>query len=328
MIFLRAKPLSNHIHQQTLIPAALDQARLDQALSELLPQYSRAQIQKWIKAGKVKLDGEIIHKNRHLVHENQTVTIQAELETQHSWEAQAITLDVIHEDEDTIIINKPAGLVVHPGAGNSDHTLANALLHFDPELKLLPRHGIIHRLDKDTSGIMIIARNIESYHYLVKALQAREIQRTYLAIVKGVVKFAGNVDAPIGRHPQARTKMAVHPLGKVARTHYEILENFPQFTYLKLRLETGRTHQIRVHMNHIHHPLVGDPVYGQRIHVKGALTDKVRESILGFNRQALHATQLDLLHPRTQQALSFQVPLPIDMESLLEVLRDDRNHRS
>jgi 23S rRNA pseudouridine1911/1915/1917 synthase len=297
--------------------------RLDQALTKLFSEYSRSQIQQWIRQGKVLLNGKVCTKAKEKVKVAQTVEIEAETSMKESWGAQAIPLNIVYEDESLLIINKPAGLVVHPGAGNYDQTLVNALLHYAPELAEVPRAGLIHRLDKDTSGLLIVARNPSSHHALVKALQAREITREYEAIVQGVLTSGGTIDAPIGRHRIHRTRMAVISQGKPAITHYRIIKRFSAHTHIRLRLETGRTHQIRVHLAHIHYPILGDPLYGKKPIFPPDPSDSLKAAITQFKRQALHASRLELVHPVIKETMSWQAPLPQDMLSLLNELRDE-----
>lgn len=302
------------------IPTDANDQRLDQALAQLNPDYSRAQWQQWIKDGCVRIDGIVITKTRHRVSANQEVVVHATLSEQVGWEAQEIALDIIYEDEALIILNKPAGLVVHPGAGNPDKTLVNALLNYDSNLVHVPRAGIVHRLDKETSGILVVARNLSSHNYLTQAISNREIKREYQAVVHGTLISGGTVDAPIDRHPTHRTKMAVKNGGRDAVTHYRIIEKFPHFTHIKCELESGRTHQIRVHMQHIGHPIVGDPVYGYRRGIPGKLTEHIRQYVTAFPRQALHAWRLTMTHPETHEELSWEAPLPEDMCFLLKEL--------
>lgn len=311
------------VHLTSTLPESLDGLRLDQALAKLFPQFSRSQHQTWIKAGKVTIDDVTQTSTREKVHAEQSITIDAELVEQTSWEAQDLPLDIIFEDETLIVINKPIGLVVHPGAGNPDTTLVNALLHYDKQLATLPRAGLIHRLDKDTSGLLVIARTLEMHQHLVQQLQERDIHREYLAIVNGVMTGGGTVDAPIGRHPRHRTKMAVTPGGKPARTHYRVRERFRAHTYVDVKLETGRTHQIRVHMAHIHYPLVGDHTYYKGRIAPGLLTDALQHALNTFPRQALHAWRLALTHPLTKKEMQWEADVPEDMKQLLELLRDD-----
>lgn len=296
--------------------------RLDQALAELFPDYSRARLQQWIKAGQVLVDGKTCRPKDKLFG-NEEIELQAEVEADERWEAQDIPLDILYEDEDLFIINKPVGLVVHPGAGNPDQTLVNALLHYAPEVAKLPRAGVIHRLDKDTSGILVVARSLRAHTDLVEQLQARAFMRQYHAVTNGVVRSGGSVDAPIGRHPVQRVRMAVVHNGKPAVTHYQILQRFRAHTELQLRLETGRTHQIRVHMAHLHHPLVGDPLYGGRPKPPPAPSAELLAQLQNFPRQALHAERLGLEHPVSGEYMEWYAPLPMDMQQLLSALRND-----
>lgn len=297
------------VHIEYTVPAELDKHRLDQVLATLCADYSRAQIQHWIRDGFVQVNQRVEAKPRTIVHAGQLMVIAAELAQQESWEAEAIPLNIVYQDEDIMVIDKPAGLVVHPGAGNSQHTLVNALLHYDPALAATPRAGLVHRLDKDTSGLLVIARNLSAHHYLVKSLQQREIQREYIAVVHGVIKNSGVIRTLLGRHPTQRTKMSVVTVGKPAVTHYRSVKTFQAHTEVRVQLETGRTHQIRVHFAHIKHPLVGDPEYGRKT------------AWPAFPRQALHAVQLTLQHPRTRETLSWVSPLPEDIQQLLQQLQ-------
>ena len=256
------------IQLEIVIPKKFEGKRLDLALSKLFPEHSRSRIQSWIKAGEVEVNNSK-YKQRNVVNSGDIIKIDTTLKSIDKHQAEHIGLDVIHEDKAIIILNKPAGLVVHPGAGNQKHTLVNALLHFDEKLDVLPRAGIIHRLDKDTTGIMIIARTIESYTYLVNELQERNIKRNYKAIICGQLVAGGVIENKIGRHPMHRTKMAVTDKGKLATTHYRIIKKFQHYTYLDIQLGTGRTHQIRVHMNNEKHPIIGDPfIWEKYLHKK------------------------------------------------------------
>ncbi len=314
--------MTKKIHHTLTIPDHLGGMRLDQALTKLLPDYSRTQIQEWIKNAAVTLDGSV-SKAKTIVLGSETVTIHAELKSQPEWQAQAIELNIVYEDEALLVINKPVGMVVHPGAGNPDNTLLNALLYHRPLLQKLPRAGIIHRLDKDTSGLMVVAKTPAALTSLSKQLKARTITRIYQAIVLGVLTSGGTVSEPIGRHPISRKRMAVIDTGKPSITHYRIIERYRAYTRIKVQLETGRTHQIRVHMAHIHHPVLGDQTYGGRLQLpKGAspaLIDKLRQ----FKRQALHASELGLTHPITQKLMTWQASMPGDMSELIEVLKQD-----
>ena len=307
------------------IPTTYSDQRLDLALSKLLTDYSRGQIQSWIKAGQVTINYQQVTKPRHLVYEGDHIEIKTTLSAQEQTTPQQIDMEIVFEDKDLLIINKPAGLVVHPGAGNQSGTLVNALLYHDPSLELLPRAGLVHRLDKDTSGLLIVARHIQSYHHLINAMQAREIKRQYLAIVQGLIISGGSIDEPIGRHSTARTKMAVHPKGKSAITHYRINQKFRAHTCLDVHLETGRTHQIRVHLTHLGYPLIGDKTYKKQKALEAKISLPLQEAISAFERQALHAIQLTLNHPRTEETLSFQAPLPEDLNQLIGALDEDAN---
>jgi len=302
------------------IPQDLDQTRLDLALSKLLPEYSRARIQTWIKTGWVTIDGEVF-RPKDKVRTDQTVKISATSENLNSSKPQPIALTAIYEDEDIIVINKPAGLVTHPGAGNIDGTLLNALLYHYPELAKLPRAGIIHRLDKDTSGLMVVTRNLLAHNKLTQDLQNREIKREYEAIVHGNMISGGTIEANIGRHPVKRTHMAVKETGKPAITHYRIIKHFLSYTHIRVMLETGRTHQIRVHLAHIGYPIVGDPIYNKITNISEKLNPILRERLKLFKRQALHSRHLELTHPRTNKLMSWQAPLPKDMTELLKALK-------
>ena len=304
------------------IPPALAGRRLDQALAELFPDYSRSRLQLWLKAGKVLLNRQPMVAKYRVVGGEQ-VSIQAELEIETEVQAQDIPLDVQYEDEYLLVLNKPAGLVVHPAAGNRDGTLQNALLHYDPQLAALPRAGIVHRLDKDTSGLMMVAHNLTAHKSLVEQLQARTVHRTYIALVHGALTAGGTIDAPLGRHPRDRLRMAVVESGKPAISHYRVMERFPAHTLVQVRLETGRTHQIRVHMAYIHSPLVGDPLYGGRLRIPRAASPALRDALSGFRRQALHATRLEFIHPASGEAVSWEVGMPEDFSQLLDVLRSE-----
>lgn len=310
------------IHLSVSIPESMRGRRLDQALAELVPDYSRSRLQQWIRAGQVALDGRV-PKTREIVQGGEQVQIDAEVTVETASKAQAIALNVVYEDDDLLVINKPPGLVVHPAAGNPDGTLLNALLYHAPDLAALPRAGIVHRLDKETSGLMMVARNLAAHTRLVAALQARDIGREYLAVVNTVLTAGGTVDAPIGRHPVDRKRMAVVSGGKPAVTHYRVVERFRAHTLVRLRLETGRTHQIRVHMAHIHCPVTGDPVYGGRLRQPRGAGDSLRTVLQGFRRQALHAQRLALQHPGSGEPVSWEAPVPPDMQELIEALRED-----
>ena len=307
------------IQLEIVIPEKFKGKRLDLALSKLFPEHSRSRIQSWIKAGEVEVNNSK-YKQRNVVNSGDIIKINTTLKSIDKHQAEHISLDVIHEDKAIIILNKPAGLVVHPGAGNQKHTLVNALLHFDEKLDVLPRAGIIHRLDKDTTGIMIIARTIESYTYLVNELQKRNIKRNYKAIICGQLVAGGVIENKIGRHPVHRTKMAVTDKGKLATTHYRIIKKFQHYTYLDIQLGTGRTHQIRVHMNNEKHPIIGDPLYGKNTFVKKGINASLREFIKNFKRQALHAYNLEFTHPTSKKIISLKAELPDDINNLIKIL--------
>ena len=307
------------IQLEIVIPEKFKGKRLDLALSKLFPEHSRSRIQSWIKAGEVEVNNSK-YKQRNVVNSGDIIKINTTLKSIDKHQAEHIDLDVIHEDKAIIILNKPAGLVVHPGAGNQKHTLVNALLHFDEKLDVLPRAGIIHRLDKDTTGIMIIARTIESYTYLVNELQKRNIKRNYKAVICGQLVAGGVIENKIGRHPVHRTKMAVTDKGKLATTHYRIIKKFQHYTYLDIQLGTGRTHQIRVHMNNEKHPIIGDPLYGKNTFIKKGIDASLREFIKNFKRQALHAYNLEFTHPISKKIISLKAELPDDMNNLIKIL--------
>lgn len=296
--------------------------RLDQALAKLLPEFSRSQLQAWIETGDVLLNGRTT-KGKTKVKPGDQVSVRAIRKAQPTYAAEAIPLTIVHEDEDILIINKPVGLVVHPGAGNSSRTLLNALLHHAPSLQHLPRAGILHRLDKDTSGLLVVAKNEAALRSLNHQLKKKTMQREYQAIVTGTLISGGTVDAPIDRHRHQRTRMAVDEMGKPAVTHYRVMEKFRAHTRLKLMLETGRTHQIRVHMAHIRHPIIGDPTYGGRMQLIKNTTPELTEALRGLKRQALHAFALGFNHPRTQEPVRYEIELPDDMSALLVLLRED-----
>jgi 23S rRNA pseudouridine1911/1915/1917 synthase len=313
---------SQPISLATIIPENLHGTRLDQALAILFPDYSRARLQTWIRDGKVMVDEKRL-RAKDKVQTGQQIHIETILEAAITWEGQAIQLDIIYEDKSLLIVNKPAGLVVHPAAGNPDSTLVNALLHHAPELKNLPRAGIVHRLDKDTSGLLVVARTLPAHTYLTTQIQAHNVKREYLAIVNGTFTAGGVVDAAMGRHPRQRTKMAVVESGKHAVTHYRIFERFRAHTALQIFLETGRTHQIRVHMAHIAHALVGDPLYGNRLKIPAGCSDELQQLLRGFKRQALHAKKLSFIHPDTGEEMQWEAAIPGDIEALMACLREN-----
>ncbi|HID9641985.1 TPA: 23S rRNA pseudouridine(1911/1915/1917) synthase RluD [Proteus mirabilis] len=297
--------------------------RLDQALAELFPDYSRSRIKEWILDNRVQVNDKIINKPKEKMLGGEKIEVDALIEEDVRWEPQNIPLNIVYEDDDILVINKPRDLVVHPGAGNPDGTVLNALLYRYPEIVNVPRAGIVHRLDKDTTGLMVVAKTVPAQTHLVEALQRREITREYEAVATGRMTAGGLVNEPISRHPTKRTHMAVHPMGKPAVTHYRVMEHFCAHTRLRLRLETGRTHQIRVHMAHIHHPLIGDQLYGGRPRPLKGASEEFRETLRRFDRQALHATMLRLYHPITGIEMEWHAPLPDDMVELIRVLKVD-----
>ncbi|MBI2396780.1 MAG: 23S rRNA pseudouridine(1911/1915/1917) synthase RluD [Xanthomonadales bacterium] len=294
--------------------------RFDQALAEALPQFSRARLAGWIKDGRATLNGEV-RRPKDSVHAGDAVVLHAEREIQISDEPEDIALDILFEDRDVLVLNKPAGLVVHPGAGNARGTLVNALLHHDPTLRELPRAGIVHRLDKDTSGAMVVAKTLQAHAALVAQLSEREVNRRYLALVNGTLIAGGRIDAPIDRHPRDRIRMGVVEGGRDAITHYRVVERFRAHTLLSCQLETGRTHQIRVHLAHIRHGIVGDPLYGPGLKLPKGAPPALIECLRGFKRQALHAAELAFEHPRTKKPVAFSAVMPEDMEELIAFLR-------
>jgi 23S rRNA pseudouridine1911/1915/1917 synthase len=296
--------------------------RFDAVLADLFPDYSRSRLATWIKSGDARLDGREV-RPRDPVRGGETVTLTVVLEVQTHSEPEDIALDVLHEDEHVFVINKPAGLVVHPGAGNPAGTLVNALLHRDPALNALPRAGIVHRLDKDTSGVMVVARTLPAHTALIEQLSSRQVHRQYLAIVVGALVSGGTANAPIDRHPRDRIRMAVRDDGKDAVTHFRLRERFRAHTLLECRLETGRTHQIRVHMAHLKHPIIGDPLYGGPLKLPKGATPELIEALRGFRRQALHAEVLEFTHPVTGEPVRCTAPVPDDMRALIKVLHDD-----
>ena len=313
----------NTIQLEASTEAAHFGLRLDQVLADLFPEYSRSKLKTWIQEGNVAVNGEVITVPRHKMQMDELITVQAEMDVQVTSVAQDIALDIVYEDEHILVINKPADLVVHPGAGNPSGTVLNALLNHYPEIDKVPRAGIVHRLDKDTTGLMVVAKTIPAQTHLVDQLQRREMSREYEAIALGTMVAGGIVDEPIGRHATKRTHMAVREMGKPAVTHYRVIEKFRAYTHLRLKLETGRTHQIRVHMAHIKHPLLGDQVYGGRPRLPKGASEEFIAALRGFQRQALHAAQLSLFHPETEEWMTWKAPLPQDMQDLLKAVKKD-----
>ncbi|TDJ48063.1 MAG: 23S rRNA pseudouridine(1911/1915/1917) synthase RluD [Gammaproteobacteria bacterium] len=309
----------NTTQYDAAIPAELDGKRLDQALAAMFPDYSRSRLKEWILAGLVTVDGAT-SAPRTRIRTGQQVALTVVLEVRESAGAEPMTLNIVFEDDDLLLIDKPAGLVVHPGAGNPAGTLMNGLLHHAPDLATLPRSGILHRLDKDTSGLLLVAKTLVAHTRLVRDLQERAITREYRGICVGCMTAGGHVDAPIGRHKTNRTRQAVTDRGRPAVTHYRVLTKFPAHTFLALRLETGRTHQIRVHMAHRRHPLVGDPAYGGRLKIPGGGGDALGNALRALHRQALHACRIGFRHPTDARQLQFQSALPADLTALLDAL--------
>lgn len=297
--------------------------RLDQVLALLFPQYSRSRLQQWIQDNQVQVDGQVLTANKIRLQGGEHIHLYPLPVQPLTCTPQDLPLTIIYEDADLLVINKPAGLVVHPGAGNPLNTLQNALLHYDPALETIPRAGIVHRLDKETSGLLVVARSLPAQFSLVKQLQERRVKRVYDAIVVGEMIAGGKIEQPIGRHPSQRTQMAIRPDGKPAITHYTVQQRFTGYTWLKVALETGRTHQIRVHLTALHYPLVGDPVYGTRRAV--SVHHPCQHQIQSFSRQALHASQLQLQHPQSGQICTWQIPVPADMQQLLDCLYNTKN---
>ena len=315
--------MSSPRHQCDLrLPPQAAGRRLDQALADAMPGYSRSRLKRWIEAGQVKVDGRV-PRPRDIVAGGERIVLDAPAEDAVTSVAQAIPLDIAWEDADVIVVNKPAGLVVHPGAGNPDQTLQNALQAYDPRLSKLPRGGIVHRLDKDTTGLLIVARNDAARDALTSALTAREIHREYQAVCVGVMTAGGTVDAPIDRHPVDRLRMTVRSSGRDAVTHYRVIERFRRHTWVRVMLETGRTHQIRLHLSHAGYPLVGDPVYGGRLVLPKGATPKLEETLCAFRRQALHAAKLAFPHPQDGRMIEVTAPLPPDFRALIDALRRD-----
>jgi len=297
--------------------------RLDQAIAELFSDFSRSRLKEWLLDGKVQVNGKVVTKARVKMMGGEEIIIRGELEDEERWEAQDIPLDIVFEDDDIIVINKPRGLVVHPGAGTPDGTILNALLYHYPTIAEVPRAGIVHRLDKDTTGLMVVAKTVPAQTRLVRALQKRKITREYEAIAIGKMTAGGMIDKPIGRHSTKRTLMAVNILGKPAITHYRVAEHFREHTRIRLRLESGRTHQIRVHMSYLQHPLLGDIAYGGRARIPKAASEELTEMIRCFDRQALHAAMLRFEHPVSREEMEFHAPIPNDMVVMTQALRDD-----
>jgi 23S rRNA pseudouridine1911/1915/1917 synthase len=314
--------MSNATLRVAEIPRELAGRRLDQALAAVFPDITRSQLQQWIMAGRISVDQRLPRKRDKVVG-GERVEIHLPPPIEGSPAAESIPLDVVYEDASLLVINKPAGLVVHPGAGNPRGTLLNALLHHAPELARLPRAGIVHRLDKDTSGLMVVAKTERARQRLTRDLEARRIKRDYVAIVQGVMITGGTIDAPIGRHRVERTRMTVTERGRHAVSHYRVMKKYRAHTLVQVSLESGRTHQIRVHLAHLRFPVVGDPVYGGRLRIPKAASSALAEHVRGFKRQALHAAKLTLEHPETSAELRWATSVPPDMAELMEALEAD-----
>lgn len=305
------------------IPEHLAGRRLDQTAAEMFPEFSRERLKGWIQHGELTINGQPARPKDKVIG-GERLALDTQLQEETRWEPQAIPLSIVFEDDDVMVIDKPAGLVVHPAAGNPDGTLLNALLHHHAPLAAVPRAGIVHRLDKDTTGLMMVAKTLTAQTALVTQLQARTVSREYDAIVVGAMTAGGKVDAPIGRHPKDRQRQAVTEAGKPAVTHYRVQERFRAHTHVRCRLETGRTHQIRVHLAHVRYPLIGDPVYGGRLKMPAGSSESLKTVLREFPRQALHAHKLRFQHPVSGAPVECKAPLPDDIFMLLDELREDR----
>jgi len=309
------------IEQSIQVPDEHGGRRFDQIATACFGDFSRAKLQEWIRGGSLLVDGTP-RKPSDKLFGGEQLTLSVTISCDTEWVAEDIPLDVVYEDDDIIVINKPANLVVHPAAGNYTGTVLNALLHHYPDNAALPRAGIVHRLDKDTTGLMVVARTLEAHTDLVAQLQERTVHREYDAVVRGVMTGGGSVDAPIGRHPQNRLKMAVVRGGKPSVTHYRVVQRFRAHTHVRLNLQTGRTHQIRVHMSHQHFPLVGDDLYGGGLKLPKSCPTSLENALRAFRRQALHARKLGLIHPTTGEYLEWEIPLSEDFQTLLTTLTE------
>ncbi len=322
ILFVPHHTVSKNIQQNVIAPESCAGQRLDQCLSSVFSDYSRSQLQKWLKEGAILVNGEV-KKAKDKIIGGEEIALNAALEDKNHWQPEDIPLDIIYEDDDVIVINKPEGLIVHPGAGNLSGTLSNALLAHDPAFAKVPRAGIVHRLDKDTSGLMVAAKSLKAHASLVAQLSKRQVKREYEAIATGYITVGSTIKTKIGRSPHNRLKMAVTPTGKDAITHFVVLERYRAHTRIRCKLETGRTHQIRVHMAHIKAPLVGDPVYNPRLKLARGLSDEAQTLLKDFGRQALHAYKLAFIHPVSNELVEFSAKPPKDMQDLIQTLRQD-----
>ena len=311
---------------QKTVPAELSGQRLDRALASMFPEYSRSRLKSWLLQGFITVDEQAM-RPRDAVTGGEGVRLQPQSETSVTSAPEALELDIIFADEDCLVVNKPAGLVVHPGTGNLHGTLMNGLLHHVPKLDQLPRAGIVHRLDKDTSGLLLVAKTLQAHTALVRALAAREIARHYIAVCGGVLTGGGSINEPIGRHPVDRLKMSVQRDGKAAVTHYRVIQRYAAYTAISVQLETGRTHQIRVHFAHRRHSLVGDQTYGGRLAIPAGASNRLRDTLRQFRRQALHAERLVFAHPRSGEKIDLQLAPPADFADLLSALAEDAELR-
>ena len=314
--------MSTKISLQAQVPDPLSGQRLDQVAAGLFPEYSRGRLQNWIKEGNLLVNGKVL-RCKDKIYAGDRLSLETVLVADETWVAEPSELSIVYEDDDVLVIDKPVNTVVHPAAGNRSGTLLNGLLHYCPQLSEIPRAGIVHRLDKDTSGLMVVAKNLQAHRILVKQLQRREVEREYEAVVMGVMTAGGTVVLPLGRHPVHRQKRAVIENGKEAVTHYRVLNRYRSHTHVRVKLETGRTHQIRVHMSHIRYPLVGDPLYGGRLQIPKGCSGALAKVLKNFDRQALHARRLGFIHPQTGEMVSWESELPTDMQELLAALQSD-----
>lgn len=317
---------ATEIRDTATIPEDMARDRLDRVVAKLFPDYSRSRLQRWIKSGELTVDGET-RRPKDSVLGGEHLQLHARVEAETEDLPESIALDIVFEDDALLVLNKPAGLVAHPAAGNLTGTLLNALLHHHAPLANVPRAGLVHRLDKSTTGLLVVAKTIESHTKLVAAMQAREISREYETLVRGVMISGRTIDEPIARHPVDRKRYAVGENGRHAVTHVRVLERFASHSRVGVKLETGRTHQIRVHLQHIRYPIVGDPIYGGRLSLASGVSPELAEGLRGFRRQALHARKLGLAHPQTGEPCEWQAPLPADHAALLELMRNDAAQR-